>query len=93
MSLQNGAEAILLMNAYSADYRTLISLNRSNGGATWFDDGQLICKWPAGKLPSAQALRKAASDNPLEHMISYDTRGRIASQAWLIAVFAVMILI
>ena len=93
MSLQNGAEAILLMNAYSADYRTLISLNRSNGGATWFDDGQLICKWPVGKLPSAQALRKAASDNPLEHMISYDTRGRIASQAWLIAVFAVMILI
>ena len=93
MSLQNGAEAILLMNAYSADYRTLISLNRSNGGATWFDDGQLICKWPAGKLPSAQALRKAASDNPFEHMISYDTRGRIASQAWLIAVFAVMILI
>lgn len=92
MSLQNGAEAILLMNAYSADYRTLISLNRSNGGATWFDDGQLICKWPAGKLPSSSALRQAAADNPLEHMISYDTRGRIASQAWLIAVFAVMIL-
>ena len=38
-------------SAYVSDYKTLISLNRSNGGATYFHNGVLIRKWADANLP------------------------------------------
>ena len=32
-------------DVYLADYKPLITLNRANGGATYFNDGELISKW------------------------------------------------
>lgn len=91
--LPQETRASLTGRMYSSDYKTLISLNRSNGGATWFDDGQLTRKWAATKLPSATDLSEASEAIPIEAMIDYDTHGRTLFQAWLIAVFAIIILI
>ena len=43
---------------YTCDYKTLITLNRSNGGATYFSDGELICKWAFRSFPDQEQLGK-----------------------------------
>ena len=78
---------------YTADYKTLITLNRSNGGATWIDDGSIIRKWSRSDLPSAKALGKCAKRDPLDQTVSYLTRGRIRAQGFVLYLLALLIFV
>lgn len=90
----SGADlTILLDNAYSSDYRKLISLNRSNGGATYFNGGNLIRKWSARRLPERKALDKLYHQDSTEVMIKSDSRGRIYFEAYLLYAFVVMLFV
>lgn len=78
---------------YSADRRTLLTLNRSNGGATYINDGLIIAKWPAGRLPDAEQLDELSQTNPAEYMMERSRAGRLKLQGFLLYVFAVMLLL
>ncbi len=78
---------------YFSDYKTLITLNRSNGGATYFCDGTLICKWAYTALPDMGRLKEISQADGLEHAIDKDTKGSLAFQGFLLYVFAVMLLL
>lgn len=75
---------------YFADRKTLVSLNRSNGGATWFDDGQLITKYPFGDLPAADKLLEMSGEDANEVMLGDSSRGRIRFDALLLYMFAIL---
>lgn len=78
---------------YLSDRKTLITLNRSNGGATYFHDGTLIRKWAFKALPDIQKLEELASINEMELGIDKDTKGNLGFQGFLLYVFAVMLLL
>ena len=78
---------------YTADYKTLITLNRSNGGAVWIDDGSIIRKWPACNLPDGKELGRFAQRDPLEMTVKYLTRGRIRAQGYCLYLIALLIFI
>ncbi len=78
---------------YYSDYKTLITLNRSNGGATYFSDGTLIRKWAFRALPDYEKLDKVAHENGLEQAADKDTKGSLGFQGFLLYVFAVMLLL
>jgi len=79
--------------AFASDYRTLVSLNRSNGGYTLLDNGLIIRKWPAANAPDKGTLKDAVSDDPLDVMTSYETKGDMIFQAFLLYLFAILILL
>ena len=83
----------LLPDTYFADRKTLLSLNRSNGGATWFNDGELIQKFPLGSLPSDDAILEMTGSDPTETMLKASTRGRLRFQGILLYTFALLLLI
>ena len=78
---------------YTSDFKKIITLNRSNGGATYLDDGEIICKWPARRLPDAEGLAKAASLNPLEQLVERSSRRRIAFQGVVLYSLAVLLIL
>ena len=78
---------------YFSDYKTLITLNRSNGGATYFSDGELICKWAFRAFPDEAQLEQISLDNDIEASIEKSTRKDIAFQGFLLYVTAVMLLL
>ena len=80
-------------NQYFSDYKTLITLNRSNGGGTYFSDGHLVCKWAAASFPDAAQLEKIGKDNETEASISHRTGKDLAFQGFLLYVTAVMLLL
>ncbi len=78
---------------YFADKKTLMTLNRSNGGATWFNDGQLIRKYSRRNIPSEETLREMAEDDPTEEMLHHSTKTRLRFQGFLLYVFAVLLIL
>lgn len=78
---------------YFSDYKTLITLNRSNGGAVWFSDGYLIRKWAHRALPDADQMKSDINGDVTEVIIGKSTNGSLAFQGFLLYVFAVMLLL
>ena len=77
---------------YFSDYKTLLTLNRSNGGAVWFSDGYLIRKWAQRALPEEEQMRTDINTDVTEAVIE-NTQGSLAFQGFLLYVFAVMLLL
>ena len=78
---------------YFSDYKTLITLNRSNGGATWFSKGFLIKKWSPRLYPDSEQLGEYIKGNPTETILENDSEGSLIFQGILLYVFAVMLLL
>ena len=76
-----------------ADHRMLMTLNRSNGGATYIADGQVIKKWSSRSLPEKDDLESLAAANLVESLISANAPERLKLQGFLLYVFAVMLLL
>ena len=77
---------------YIADYKTLITLNRSNGGATYINDGFIAGKWAKKSLPTQDELAKISQEDVTESIIG-NSRSSLAFQGFLLYVFAVMLLL
>ncbi len=88
---QAGAMEILT-NVYYSDYKTLISLNRSNGGAVYFNDGNLISKWAARDLPGAKKLAKLVRQDDTEVMLDSDSKGKLTFEAFMLYTLALMLI-
>ena len=77
---------------YIADYKTLVTLNRSNGGATYINDGFIAGKWAKKSLPTQDELAKISQEDVTESIIG-NSRSSLAFQGFLLYVFAVMLLL
>lgn len=76
---------------YYADYKTLITLNRSNGGATYIYNGSIIEKWARRLLPSDTALRLARAEEPVELLMRRSTRSRLMLES--VALYSIVALL
>ena len=91
---EEGADTGFLREVfYYSDYKTLVSLNRSNGGATYFADGFLVKKWSFRGLPGENRIAELGQEDPTEPLLSYGTAGNLLFQAFLLYSFAVMLLL
>lgn len=82
----------ILQHSYFADRRKILTLNRSNGGATYIAYGQIVAKWSSHNLPDTAKLQEISSEVPTEILASESGKGQIKTQAFLLYVFAVMLL-
>ena len=78
---------------YTCDYKTLITLNRSNGGATYINDGYIISKWAKKSLPDYKELAKISKEDFTDTMIDKGSKTDVAFQGFLLYVFAVKLLL
>lgn len=92
-STDEGVPAYIKDKAYIADYKTLISMNRSNGGVTYFNDGTLIRKWAWISAPDSIELQTVYNNDPTEVSIEKESKGSLVFQGFLLYVFAVMLLL
>lgn len=81
------------VGAYSSDRRTLMTLNRSNGGVTLLSDGLVIGKWSAARRPASDRVSELLALDPTEAMIKQNTPKRLKLQGFLLYVTAVLLLL
>ena len=78
---------------YYSDYKTLITMNRSNGGVTYFCDGYLVKKWSVRTYPDDEEMLEIFVGDETETIIGSSTAGSLAFQGFLLYVFAIMLLL
>ena len=79
-------------NLYFSDYKTLVAMNRSNGGVVYFSEGYLLRKWARRAAPDKDMLQVLVTEAETETMIGHTTQGSLVFQSFLLYVFAVMLL-
>lgn len=79
------------LDPYFADYKTLITLNRSNGGGSYFYNGELIDKWASAYAP--EDFDAVFATDPVDLSSRKIIRRRIRAQGFLLYMFAVLILL
>lgn len=83
----------LLPYIYFGDRKTLLTLNRSNGGVSFISDGQIVAKWSVNRLPDGEKLDQLASTDPIESLVSENHPDKLKFQAFLLYVCAVILLL
>ena len=76
---------------FYADYKTLITLNRANGGATFIKDGEIVRKWRSKHFPSVERLNKLLKADITDAQIKSVTPGRIVAEGFALYLLAVLI--
>ena len=67
---------------YTADFKTLVTVNRSNGGMTYLYDASVIRKWARRSPPDEMDLAVLVSEDPLDVSVSSSTSGRLRIQGF-----------
>ena len=78
-------------DAYLADYKPLITLNRANGGATYFNDGELISKWSPRDVPEGEELRALLEREPVSASTDFIVGRRIKAQGFALYLLALLL--
>lgn len=91
--LTTSVDAPQMEDEYQSDFRTLIGLNRSNGGATLIQDGYIARKWDKRHYPSEEDLEGFFGGEPAETVISSQTRSDLFFQSFLLGLAAILILL
>ncbi len=79
------------LEIFYADYKTLITLNRSNGGGAFFSEGELVNKWPSRDFP--KHLEAYFEDDPVRLSTHYIVKRRIRVQGFCVYLAALLILL
>ena len=84
---------VLHQDMYMSDFKTLVSLNRSNGGLTYFSEGYLISKWASRSVPDADELSQIYKDDETEILLGRTSTSRLYFQGLKLFLFALMLLV
>ncbi len=78
---------------YAADYKPLITLNRANGGASYFEEGELISKWSPRDVPEKERLRDLLDREPVSVSTDFIVSRRIKAQGFTVYLLALLLLL
>lgn len=81
------------MTVYFADYKPLITLNRANGGAVYFNDGELISKWSPRDFPEGSKLNGILQRDPVDASTDFLVTRRIKAQGFVLYLAALLLLL
>ena len=80
-------------DVYFADYKPLITLNRANGGATYFNDGELVAKWSPRDVPEGTGLKGVLERDPVDVSTEFTVQRRIKAQGFALYLVALLLLL
>jgi len=78
------------LKIFYADYKTLITLNRANGGATYIADGEIVRKWHPRYFPGPEGLAKVIKADVTDTQIKSVSPGRVRAQGFALYLLAVL---
>ena len=81
------------LGVYYADFKPLITLNRANGGATYFNDGELISKWSPRDVPEGEELSRVIDREPVGMSTDFIVGRRIKAQGFALYLLALLLLL
>jgi len=81
------------LTVYYGDYKPLITLNRANGGAVYFNEGELISKWSPRDVPEGEDLQELLDREPVAASTDFIVGRRIKAQGFTLYLLALLLLL
>ena len=78
---------------YYADYKPLITLNRANGGAVYFHDGEVMAKWDLRDFPEGEDLAGMLARDAVGVSTDFIVGRRIKAQGFALYLLALLLLL
>ena len=91
---ENGLEAEIYgpIEPYQrADWKSLLTLNRSNGGAVYFNDGVIVAKWSNAELDNVD-LKAVLEEDPDVLILRHRIREQLYASIFLAGVLVLVVL-
>lgn len=85
-------DSTLLRHTYFADRRDLMTLNRSNGGATLISDGLILTKTPAGAIAKNSQFPGESAGDATMILLAKKSARTIKTEGFLIFLLALVLL-
>lgn len=92
-NLSTGTRQAIMERILYCSYKTLITVNRSNGGATCISNGMIVEKWALRNLPDAARLAELSNTEATERMADISSKNSMAFQGFLLYICAVLLLV
>ena len=86
-------DPFVLSHCYFADRKKLLTLNRSNAGVVFIDDARIVSKWSSNHAPGKELLSQISDSDQAEVVMSQSGKSSLKFQAFMLYVFAVMLLL
>ena len=74
-----------------ADWKSLLTLNRSNGGAVYFNDGTIVAKWANSELEGVD-LKAVLEEDPDVLILQHRIREQLYASIFLVGVLVLVVL-
>lgn len=81
------------LEIYYADYKTLLTLNRANGGGSYFSNGELVKKWAPCDAPKAAEMQVMLASDHIDVSTQHVIKRRILAQGFCLYLAALLILV
>ena len=81
------------LTVYYADFKPLITMNRANGGAVYFDNGELVAKWSPQDVPEGDSLGVFLQRDPVDASTDFTVKRRIKAQGFSLYLLALLMLL
>ena len=92
-SSDDGVPVTLGEFMHLADRKTILTLNRSQGGATWISDGTVTAKWGQKWVPDTESLCSLADEGAASCMTARTSHRRITFEALTAGCLALLLLL
>lgn len=91
--ISEGTRQEITEAAFYCSFKTLITVNRSNGGATYIDEGMIVEKWASRRLPGKEKLAVSYDTEATERMADKSAAYSMGFQGFLLYLGAVLLLV
>ena len=68
-------------------------MNRANGGAVYFDNGELVAKWSPQDVPEGDSLGVFLQRDPVDASTDFTVKRRIKAQGFSLYLLALLMLL
>jgi hypothetical protein len=91
LSTDRNVPEYLSEHSYVSDYKSLITLNRSNGGLTLLDNGLIVKKYELSRYPSEEETERIVSSDGIEQAISTIASSRLKAHGFILYLIVAII--
>lgn len=91
LSTDRNVPEYLSEHSYVSDYKSLITLNRSNGGLTLLDNGLIVKKYELSRYPSEEETERIVSSDGIEQAISTISSSRLKAHGFILYLIVAII--
>ena len=84
-------DSTLTARSFTSDRKVMMTLNRTNGGLTYINDGFVVRKWAARDYPDSEELEAVRREDPTKVMVETTSRTGVLFEGFVLLILSILL--